>query len=109
MAGLGAQTLKCTRFQSLGRVRARDQDVGRWQGDTDRGPSLPSKELRAFKKSRGISPGVTMRSNKDSQPLHMVAERKETPQTELLRKRGGLREVSLHTKLEGGGNSQRRR
>lgn len=50
-----------------------------------------------------------MSSNKDTQPLLTVAERKETLQTELLRKRGGLRGVSLHVKLEGGWNSQRRR
>lgn len=101
----------CTRFQSLGWVRESDEDVGRCQGDIDREPSLPSKELRIFKKSRGISPEVAMRSNKDTQPLHMVAERKKTPQTELLRKWGGLRGMSLHVKLlvEGGGNSQRRR
>lgn len=46
MASLGAQTLNEHQVPKSWMGERGDKDVGRCQGDVDRGPSLPCKELR---------------------------------------------------------------
>ena len=64
----------------------------RMQADARALITLKGAEGFFFLNGRGLSLEMTMRSNKDTKPLHMVDEReKRRHLTKLLRKWGGLR------------------